>query len=75
MSKKIGFIGLGVMGEPMCRNLAQKCGFLVMGFDLSDEPFARLKSYGVERSEVVAIMAQCDVVFLSLPSGEVAPEI
>ena len=75
MSKKIGFIGLGVMGEPMCRNLAQKCGFLVMGFDLNDEPFARLKSYGVERSEVVAIMAQCDVVFLSLPSGEVVHQL
>ena len=23
---KIGFIGLGVMGEPMCRNIANKSG-------------------------------------------------
>ncbi|MEG2632577.1 MAG: NAD(P)-binding domain-containing protein, partial [Comamonas sp.] len=23
---KLGFIGLGVMGEPMCRNLARKSG-------------------------------------------------
>lgn len=26
MSGSVGFIGLGVMGEPMCRNLAQKSG-------------------------------------------------
>ena len=26
MSGHIGFIGLGVMGEPMCRNLALKSG-------------------------------------------------
>ena len=26
MSSRIGFIGLGVMGEPMCRNLALKSG-------------------------------------------------
>ncbi|OYW57574.1 MAG: hypothetical protein B7Z30_11230, partial [Rhizobiales bacterium 12-68-15] len=33
MSGAIGFIGLGVMGEPMCRNLAQKSGRPVIGFD------------------------------------------
>jgi 3-hydroxyisobutyrate dehydrogenase-like beta-hydroxyacid dehydrogenase len=27
----IGFIGLGVMGEPMCRNLASKSGEQVLG--------------------------------------------
>ena len=27
--KDIGFIGLGVMGEPMCRNLARKSGLKV----------------------------------------------
>lgn len=25
--QQIGFIGLGVMGEPMCRNLAKKNGY------------------------------------------------
>ena len=36
--KQIGFIGLGVMGEPICRNLARKSGAPVLAFDLSKEP-------------------------------------
>ena len=34
--KKIGFIGLGNMGEPMAANLV-KAGFDVIGFDLIEE--------------------------------------
>lgn len=75
MSKKIGFVGLGVMGEPMCRNLAQKCGRAVLAFDLSEEPLTRLSAHGVERAATADIMAQCDVVFLSLPSGEVVHQL
>ena len=30
----IGFIGLGVMGEPICRNLAAKSGQPVLAYDL-----------------------------------------
>ena len=40
--KTIGFIGLGVMGEPICRNLVKKSGARVLAFDLSPEPLARL---------------------------------
>lgn len=66
----IGFIGLGVMGEPMCRHLAQKCGRRVLGSDLSPEPLHRLAAYGVEAAASVASLAQdADLVFLSLPDG------
>jgi len=41
--KTIGFIGLGVMGEPICRNLVKKSGARVAAFDLSSEPLARLR--------------------------------
>ena len=40
--KTIGFIGLGVMGEPICRNLVKKSGAPVTAFDLSPEPLRRL---------------------------------
>ena len=33
--KTIGFIGLGVMGEPICRNLVRKSGARVIAFDLA----------------------------------------
>jgi 3-hydroxyisobutyrate dehydrogenase-like beta-hydroxyacid dehydrogenase len=36
--KRIGFIGLGVMGEPICRNLVRKSGAAVIAFDLAPQP-------------------------------------
>ncbi|RZA17928.1 MAG: NAD(P)-dependent oxidoreductase, partial [Proteobacteria bacterium] len=71
----IGFIGLGVMGEPMCRNLARKSGSQVLASDLDEAPLQRLASDKVEKADIVAIMARSDVVFLSLPSGEVVAKL
>jgi 3-hydroxyisobutyrate dehydrogenase-like beta-hydroxyacid dehydrogenase len=61
----LGFIGLGVMGEPMCRNLAAKSGRKVVARDLRPEPLERLKAHGVDAGDPAA----CDVIFLSLPGG------
>ena len=36
----IGFIGLGVMGEPMCGHLARRSGRTVLAHDLRPEPLA-----------------------------------
>ena len=74
--KQIGFIGLGVMGEPICRNLARKSGAPVLAFDLSKEPLERLAADGVKAvASPAEVMQQCDVVFLSLPSGEVVAKL
>lgn len=72
----IGFIGLGVMGEPICRNLARKTAATVIAFDLDPAPLQRLAADKVVAAASVAdVMAQCDVVFLSLPSGEVVAQL
>jgi 3-hydroxyisobutyrate dehydrogenase-like beta-hydroxyacid dehydrogenase len=64
----IGFIGLGVMGEPICRNLATRSGDKVLAFDLEAGPLERLKGAGVEAAESVREIAErCNQVFLSLP--------
>jgi len=69
----LGFIGLGVMGEPMCRNLARKSGRAVIAFDARREPLERLGADGVRTAANVAeIAAGADTIFLSLP-GE--PEV
>ena len=66
----LGFIGLGVMGEPMCANLARKSGRPVAAFDLDPAPLGRLASGGVRACASVAeVAARADVVFLSLPSA------
>lgn len=69
----IGFIGLGTMGEPMCRNLAEKSGEKVLAFDLDAAPLERLKAQGVEAASSVRDIAErCSHVFLSLPG---VPEV
>jgi 3-hydroxyisobutyrate dehydrogenase len=69
--KTIGFIGLGVMGEPICRNLVRKSGGRVLAFDLSPEPLARLSADGAEVAASVAdAVRRSDIVFLCLPSAK-----
>ncbi|HKQ28811.1 MAG TPA: NAD(P)-binding domain-containing protein, partial [Burkholderiales bacterium] len=59
----LGFVGLGVMGAPMCRNLALKCGREVVGFDVRTKP-----PEGVARASSLAELAsRAETIFLSLP--------
>ena len=66
----IGFIGLGVMGEPMCGHLARRSGVPVLACDLRPEPLDRLAAHGVKAASIQQIAAGCDVVLLSLPDGK-----
>ena len=66
----IGFIGLGVMGEPMCGHLARRSGHPVMAHDLRDEPLQRLAGQGVQPASLPDIAAGCEVILLSLPDGK-----
>jgi 3-hydroxyisobutyrate dehydrogenase len=64
----LGFVGLGVMGEPMCRNLARKSGRSVVAWDLRPEPLRRLAGDGVLAAASAADLSErCELVFLSLP--------
>lgn len=66
----LGFVGLGVMGEAMCRNLARKSGLPVAAFDIRAEPLDRLAADGVSACASPAeVAARSDVLFLSLPDG------
>jgi 3-hydroxyisobutyrate dehydrogenase len=68
--KTIGFIGLGVMGEPICRNLVKKSGATVLAFDLAPDPLARLRAEGAGIAGSVAeIVVKSDIVLLCLPSA------
>ena len=64
----LGFVGLGVMGEPMCRNLARKSGATVVAFDERAAPLAALAADGVQAGASVAEVARrAEIVFLCLP--------
>ncbi len=68
----IGFVGVGVMGEPMCRHLATKSGASVMACDRDTAPLERLAAFGVQAASLDEIVQSADVIFMSLPSGAVA---
>jgi len=73
---RIGFIGLGVMGEPICRNLVRKAGRPVTAFDMQTQVMARLAADGVKVAASIAdLVASVDIVFLCLPSGEIVHQI
>ena len=66
----IGFVGLGVMGGPMCRNMALKHAGEVLAFDMFPTAFDALDDTGAVRAGSVAeVGARADIVFLSLPGG------
>ena len=68
--KTVGFIGLGVMGEPICRNLVKKSGTRVEAFDLAPEPLARLRAEGVDiAGSATEVIRRADLLFLCLPSA------
>ena len=66
----LGFIGLGVMGEPMCRNLALCSGRSVIAFDQDSAPLNRLAKIGVLAAKTVQEVGAAEIVFLSLPHGD-----
>jgi 3-hydroxyisobutyrate dehydrogenase-like beta-hydroxyacid dehydrogenase len=71
MSGPIGFIGLGVMGEPICRNLLRKSGRKVLAFDLAAEPLSRIVADGAAAATSVAdVIGGSEVTFLCLPSAK-----
>lgn len=66
----IGFVGLGVMGGAMCRNMALKHNAEVIAFDSFPAAFAALDGTNATRAASVAeVAARADIVFLSLPGG------
>jgi len=75
-AQRIGFVGVGVMGEPMCRNLARKTGIAIHAHDRDAAPLERLARDGVRAAASAGeACGRADVVFLSLPSGEVVESV
>ena len=68
--KKIGFIGLGNMGEPMAANLV-KAGFDVIGFDLIEEAKKKAEQNGIQIAEdAVSASENVDALISMLPASE-----
>ena len=71
----IGFVGLGVMGEPMCGHLARRSGKRVLAYDLRAEPLDRLQPDGVNSVSLDDIARNSDLILLSLPDGKAVASV
>lgn len=66
---QIGFIGLGIMGKPMSRNLL-KAGHSLVVYDVVAAPVAEMVGAGAARGESGADTAhRSDVIITMLPDG------
>ncbi len=76
----VGFIGLGVMGEPMCRHVLQKRDSVrvsaVKGFDLAPAPLARLAEHGLQScASPQEAIDGANLVLISLPGDAELAEL
>lgn len=66
---KTGFIGLGIMGKPMSKNLL-KAGYRLVVFDINAAPMKELEAAGAETAGSPKEVAEkCDVVVTMLPNS------
>jgi 3-hydroxyisobutyrate dehydrogenase-like beta-hydroxyacid dehydrogenase len=69
MTKTVGFVGLGVMGLPMAKNLVD-AGYPVVGHNRSDAPTEELVAHGgTDGGSPAGVAERSDVVLLCLPDS------
>jgi 2-hydroxy-3-oxopropionate reductase len=75
MTEKVGFIGLGVMGKPMARNL-MKAGNALVVLDHHRESMEELAGEGAETAESPKEVAQdSDIIITMLPDSPQVREV
>lgn len=72
MEMKIGFIGLGIMGKPMCKNLI-KAGYEVVVSSSNQKTQEELTAAGAQAADSVKELSRrCQTIITMLPNG---PEV
>jgi 3-hydroxyisobutyrate dehydrogenase len=75
MEKKIGFIGLGVMGKPMAKNL-MKAGYSLCVYDIVQEPVKELVATGAKTARSAREVGEkSDIVISIVPSSREVQEV
>jgi 2-hydroxy-3-oxopropionate reductase len=70
--KKIGFIGLGIMGKPMAKNLL-KAGYQLIVHDINPDPVTELVKAGAkEGNSSQDVASQSEIIITMLPNS---PEV
>ena len=72
--KKLGFIGLGIMGKPMAKNLI-KGGYDLVVYDLNKDVVDELVNLGAEYKSLKEIGEMCEIIFTILPNGKIVQDV
>ena len=73
--KKIGFIGIGIMGKPMAKNLIDS-GYKVIAYDISKKALDEIVVYGAERGKSPKNIAEnSDLILTMLPNSPHVKEV
>lgn len=71
---KVGFIGLGIMGRPMAKNML-KAGVDLMVADLNKEAVADVVAAGAVEASYAEIGEKCGRIIIMVPSGAITKSI
>ena len=70
----LGFIGLGIMGKPMAKNLLN-AGFPLMVSDINPSAVDELVQCGAQAGSYQQIGSCCDIIFTILPNGSIVKDV
>ena len=74
--KNIGFIGLGVMGSPMCKNLVKNKQWHIIVHDLDNSKEKELEKNGASIAKNLnELFNVADMIITCLPGGDFVKEI
>ncbi len=66
---KLGFVGLGIMGKPMCLNLI-KAGHELVVFDMNKAVLEEVSGKGAKvAANAAGVAAECDVIVTMVPNS------
>jgi 2-hydroxy-3-oxopropionate reductase len=67
--QKNGFIGIGLMGKPMAKNLLD-AGYSLIAYDINKDALEEIVDYGAEyASSSKEVASQCDIIITMLPNS------
>jgi len=67
--KKLGFIGIGIMGKPMVKNLID-ANYPLIVYDIRKDALEEIISYGAKSaSSCKEVASQCDIIITMLPNS------
>ena len=73
--KKIGFIGIGIMGKPMAKNLID-AGYKLITYDIVEKALDEIVAYGAERgTSPKDVTENSEIVLTMLPNSPQVKEV